>query len=184
MIFTETSIHGAWLVDLKRMEDHRGFFARAWSAAEFAEKGLPTHFPDVNISLSVRKGTIRGMHYQKAPHEEAKFVRCVRGALFDVIVDLRPDSPTFLQWAGFEISASSYQAVFVPAGCAHGVQTLEDNTEMFYMVSATYQPAAEAGMRWDDPFFAIQWPDVGQRIVSDKDLSWPDFNPADFKKPR
>jgi dTDP-4-dehydrorhamnose 3,5-epimerase len=182
MIFTETSIHGAYLVDLKRMEDHRGFFARAWSASEFAEKGLPTHFPDVNFSHSAHKGTIRGMHYQKAPHEEAKFVRCVRGALFDVIIDLRPDSPTFLQWAGFEISASSYQAIFVPAGCAHGVQSLEDDTEMFYMVSATYQPAAEAGIRWDDPFFPIAWPDVGRRIVSDKDLSWPDFDPASLKR--
>jgi dTDP-4-dehydrorhamnose 3,5-epimerase len=118
------------------------------------------------------------MHYQKAPHEETKFVRCVRGALFDVIIDLRPDSPTYLKWAGFEISAASYQAVYVPAGCAHGVQTLVDDTEMLYMVSACYQPGAEGGIRWDDPLFNIQWPDVGQRIVSEKDLSWPDFQPS------
>jgi len=178
MIFTETSIDGALLVELKRMEDHRGFFARAWSAAEFADQGLPTHFPDVNFSLSTRKGTIRGLHYQKSPHEEAKFVRCVRGALYVVIIDLRPASPTFLKWAGFEIHASSYQAVFVPAGCAHGVQSLEDHTEMLYMVSACYQPAAEGGIRWDDPFFAIEWPDVERRTFSDKDLSWPDFDPS------
>jgi dTDP-4-dehydrorhamnose 3,5-epimerase len=184
MIFSETSISGAWLVDLKRMEDHRGFFARAWSAAEFTEKGLPAHFPDVNLSLSLSKGTIRGMHYQKAPHEEAKFVRCVRGALYDVIIDLRPDSATFLKWAGFEIRSSSYQALFVPAGCAHGVLTLEDNTEMLYMVSACYAPAAEAGIRWDDPFFGIAWPDVGQRIVSDKDRSWPDFKLTDVNQAR
>jgi dTDP-4-dehydrorhamnose 3,5-epimerase len=179
MIFTETSIHGAHLVDLRRMEDPRGFFARAWSSREFAEKGLETDYPDVNFSHSTRKGTIRGMHYQKAPHEEAKFVRCVRGALFDVIIDLRPASPTYLKWAGFEISASSYQAIYVPPGCAHGVQTLEDNSEMLYMVSACYQPGAEGGIRWDDPFFGIEWPDVGQRIISDKDLAWPDFQPID-----
>lgn len=182
MIFTKTSIAGAYLVDLERMEDGRGFFARAWSAREFEEIGLPTRFPDVNFSHSIRKGTIRGMHYQKAPHEEAKFVRCVRGALYDVIIDLRPGSPTFLQWAGFEIRASTYQAVFVPAGCAHGVQTLEDGTEMLYMVSACYQASAEAGIRWDDPLFAIDWPDVGQRIVSGKDRAWPDFDPGDIKQ--
>lgn len=182
MNFIKTSIAGAWLVDISRMEDHRGFFARAWSDAAFAEKNLPTHFPDVNLSLSLRKGTIRGMHYQKAPHEEAKFVRCVRGALYDVIIDLRPDSPTFLKWAGFEITASSYQALFVPAGCAHGVQTLEDNTEMLYMVSACYAPAAEAGIRWDDPFFGVVWPDVGRRTVSDKDLGWPDFNLSHIRR--
>jgi dTDP-4-dehydrorhamnose 3,5-epimerase len=178
MTFEETSISGAYLVDLNRMEDHRGFFARAWSAKEFAEMGLATSYPDVNFSLSTRKGTIRGLHYQKAPHEEAKFVRCVRGALFDVIVDLRPGSPTFLKWAGFEIRAEDYRAIYVPAGCAHGIQSLEDNTEMLYMVSACYQPGAEAGIRWDDPFLAIEWPDVEERIVSDKDQSWPDFDPA------
>lgn len=177
MTFTETEIAGAYRVGLKRIEDDRGFFARAWSAREFGEMGLATEFPDINFSLSKRKGTIRGMHYQKAPHQEAKFVRCVRGALFDVIIDLRPDSPTFQRWAGFEVDARSHEAIYVPAGCAHGVQTLEDNTEMLYMVSATYQPDAEAGLRWDDPFFGIEWPDVGQRIVTDKDRSWPDYQP-------
>ncbi len=177
MIFKETSIHGAWLVDLKRMEDHRGFFARAWSATEFEEKGLPTHFPDVNLSLSIRKGTIRGMHYQKSPHAEAKFVRCTRGALYDVVVDLRPESPSFLRWAGFEIRADSHQAIFIPAGCAQGVKTLEDETEMLYMVSTCYRPDAEVGIRWNDPFFSIEWPDPDNTIVSEKDHTWPDFQP-------
>lgn len=180
MRFTETPISGAWLVDLDRMEDERGFFARAWSAREFADRGLATVFPDVNFSLSTRKGTIRGMHYQKSPHEEAKFVRCVRGALFDVVIDLRPGSPTFLKWAGFEIRASEYRAIYVPPGCAHGIQSLEDHTEMLYMVSACYQPAAEAGIRWNDPFFGVEWPDVGERIVSEKDQSWPDFSNSEF----
>lgn len=175
MVFKETSIAGAYLVDLKRIEDDRGFFARAWSSDEFAGMGLATVFPQMNLSLSVRKGTIRGFHYQKSPHEEAKFIRCVRGALFEVMIDLRPDSPTYLKWAGFEIRASDYQALYVPPGCARGVQTLEDNSEMLYMASASYQPGAEAGIRWDDPFFGVEWPDVGQRIVSDKDQAWPDF---------
>lgn len=175
MTFNETSIAGAFRVDLKRIEDSRGFFARAWSSREFREMGLVADFPETNFSMSTRKGTIRGLHYQKAPHQEAKFVRCVRGALFDVVIDLRPDSPTFHQWAGFEIRASDYQAIYVPAGCAHGVQTLEDDTEMLYMVSAGYQPAAEAGIRWDEPFFNVEWPDVGRRIVSEKDQSWPDY---------
>lgn len=176
MTFSETSIPGAYLVDLKRMEDHRGFFARVWSEQEFAEMGLPTHFPDVNFSHSIHRATIRGIHYQKAPHQEAKFVRCTRGALFDVIIDLRPESPTFLQSAGFEISALSHQAVFVPAGCAHGVQTLEDDTAMLYMVSTRYHPEAELGIRWNDPLFAIDWPETRRAILSDKDQSWPDFN--------
>lgn len=177
MIFSETSIAGAYLVDLTRHGDERGFFARAWSSKEFADHGLETKFPETNFSSSARKGTIRGLHYQKSPHAEAKFVRCVRGSLFDVIVDLRPDSPTVHQWAGFEIRASEYQAVYVPAGCAHGVQTLEDDTEMLYMVSACYAASAEGGIRWNDPFFGIEWPDVDERTVTVKDQSWPDFRP-------
>ena len=177
MTFTETKISGAFLVDLKRIVDERGFFSRAWSAREFAELGLESDFPEINLSLSLRKGTIRGLHYQKEPHSEAKFVRCIRGSLFDVVVDLRPASPTYLQWAAFEISASTYQGIYVPAGCAHGVQTLEDETEMFYMVSSCYHAASEAGIRWDDPLFNVEWPDVARRIVSEKDRSWPDYQP-------
>jgi dTDP-4-dehydrorhamnose 3,5-epimerase len=178
MIFTETKIAGAYLVDMEPMRDDRGFFARAWSVEEFGEMGLETEFPAVNFSVSARQGTIRGLHYQKAPHADAKFVRCVRGALFDVVLDLRPESPTFRQWAGFEIRASDYRAIYVPAGCAHGIQTLEDDTEMLYMVSACYRPGAEGGIRWDDPFFGIEWPDCEERIVSEKDQLWPDYDAA------
>jgi dTDP-4-dehydrorhamnose 3,5-epimerase len=178
MIFTKTPIAGAYLVEMERLADERGFFARAWSSSEFEEMGLESTFPAINFSSSARKGTIRGLHYQKASHAEAKFVRCVRGALFDVVVDLRADSPTFQQWAGFEIRASEYQAVYVPAGCAHGIQTLEDDTEMLYMVSSCYRPGAEGGIRWDDPFFGIAWPECEERIVSAKDQSWPDYDAA------
>lgn len=175
MIFTETKIAGTYLVEMERMRDERGFFARAWAVEEFEEMGLETVYPAVNFSSSLRKGTIRGLHYQKGPHEEAKFVRCVRGALYDVVVDLRPDSPTFQQWAGFEIRASDYQAIYVPAGCAHGIQTLEDDTEMLYMVSACHRPGAEGGIRWNDPYFGIEWPECDERIISEKDQGWPDY---------
>lgn len=166
------------LVDLKRIGDERGFFARAFSAREFEEHGLATTYQEMNFSTSAAKGTIRGLHYQNAPHQEAKFVRCMRGALFDVVIDLRPQSPTYLRWAGFEITAASYRGIHVPTGCAHGVQTLEDHTEMLYMASACYYGPSEVGIRWDDPLFGIEWPDVGQRIVSEKDQSWPDHQPV------
>lgn len=178
MKFIATPIPGAFLVDLEPVTDQRGFFARAWSRSEFADMGLVTDFPQINFSASVSRGTIRGLHYQKAPHAEAKFVRCVRGALYDVIIDLRPGSPTLHQWHGVELRAAEHRAIYVPEGCAHGVQTLENDTEMLYMVSSCHQPGAEGGIRWDDPLFSIAWPDVGQRIVSDKDRSWPDFQPA------
>ena len=178
MIFTETSISGAYLVAMQRLEDERGFFARAWSSREFAEHGLETDFPEINFSSCVKKGTIRGLHYQKSPHAEAKFVRCVRGALYDVMIDLRPNSPTYHQWAGYEIRSSDQQGIYVPAGCAHGILSLEDNTEMLYMVSACYNGAAEGGLRWDDPAFDVEWPDVGSLIISEKDRTWPDYRPA------
>ena len=140
--------------------------------------GLPTHFPVMNVSLSIRRGTIRSMHYQKAPQAEAKFVRCTRGALYDVIIYSRAQSPKFLKWAGFELRADSHQAIFVPAGCANGVKTLEDHTVMLYMVSVRYRQEAEGGIRWNDPFFAIDWPDPENTIVSEKDRAWPDFEPS------
>lgn len=178
MIFKETSISGAYVVEMQPFTDARGSFARAWSSKEFNERGLETHFPDINFSASRRKGTIRGLHYQKVPHAEAKFVRCVHGALFDVIVDLRPDSPTRHQWASVEINAIDHQAIYVPPGCAHGIQTLEDDTEMLYMVSACHAANAEGGIRWDDPFFRIEWPVKLQVILSEKDREWPDYCPA------
>jgi dTDP-4-dehydrorhamnose 3,5-epimerase len=182
MKFKDTAIDGAFLVDLCRVEDHRGFFARAWSADESAVMGLPAAITDVNISLNTRRGTIRGMHYQLAPHAEAKFVRCVSGAFYDVIIDLRPDSPTFLKWAGFEIHASTYQALFVPAGCAHGIQTLADDTGMLYMTTGGYHPVSERGIRWDDAFFSIVWPVMDAPVLSKKDLSWPGFDPGEIQQ--
>lgn len=182
MKFTKTPIDGAFLVDICRVEDRRGFFARAWSADEFTAIGLPAAINDVNLSLNSRKGTIRGMHYQLPPHAEAKFVRCVSGALYDVIIDLRPDSPTFLKWAGFEIDAATCQAVFVPAGCAHGMQALADDTGMLYMTTGKYHPESERGIRWDDPFFSIIWPVMDDPVLSDKDLSWPGFEPGGIEQ--
>jgi len=177
MHITPTEIEGAFVCDLRKFEDERGFFAKAWSREVFDQHGIGVSFLETNFSLSHKRGTIRGLHHQRAPYAEAKLVRCVRGALFDVIVDLRPDSPSCHRWLGFELTAANHRAVYVPAGCAHGVQTLEDDTEMLYMVSAPYVPEAEAGIRWDDPFFGIEWPEVGERVVSDKDRAWPDYQP-------
>lgn len=175
MKFTETSIPGVYLVDMHSIEDRRGFFARAWSARDFEDMGLASYFPEINISSSVRKGTIRGLHYQREPYGEAKFVRCVRGSIFDIVIDLRPNSPTLHQWVGFELSCVSHQAIYLPAGCAHGIQTLEEDTVIIYMTSTCYHSGAEAGIRWNDPFFTIQWRDLGPQTVSLKDQSWPDF---------
>lgn len=178
MKFIETGIEGAWLIELDRIEDERGFFARAWSREEFGARGIGPDFVQSNLSLSHSKGTIRGLHYQREPHAEGKFIRCIRGAIFDVILDLREDSPTRHQWVGFEISAANYRAVYIPPGCAHGFQTLEDSSEAFYMTSAPYCREAEGGVRWDDPRFGIRWPLAENPVLSDKDRSWPDFEQA------
>lgn len=177
MTFNNTNISGAYLVQLKRFEDFRGYFTRAWSEAAFAEKGLVPHFVDWNISRSKLKGTVRGLHYQKSPHGEAKYLRCTRGTIFDVFIDLRADSPTYLTWDGFVLNSESSEMIYVPEGCAHGFMTLEDESEVFYGVSSPYSPGAEAGIRWDDRFFNIEWPDVGDVIATDKDRSWPAFDP-------
>jgi dTDP-4-dehydrorhamnose 3,5-epimerase len=175
MIFTETELPGAFVIDIEPREDDRGFFARAWCADEFAEHGLTTRVAQSNVSFNHRQGTLRGMHYQVAPHEEAKVVRCTRGAIFDAIIDLRPDSPTYKQWTGVELSADNRRALYVPEGFAHGYQTLAPDTETFYQVSERYAPGAERGVRWDDPAFAIEWPDAGNVFLSEKDATWPDF---------
>ena len=176
MIFHDTEIPGAFEVELERRDDERGFFARAWSAEEFAAHGLSTRLVQANISFNASAGTLRGMHFQRAPHEEAKLVRCTRGALFDAIVDLRPDSPAYKRWIGVELTAENRRALYVPEGCAHGFQTLVDATEIFYLVSEAYAPESEDGVRWDDPAFGIEWPPAEQRIMSPKDASWPDFD--------
>jgi dTDP-4-dehydrorhamnose 3,5-epimerase len=177
MRFTETALPGAYLVDLERREDERGFFARAWAEDEFAAHGLDTRVSQCNLSFNERRGTLRGLHYQVAPHAEVKVVRCTRGAVYDVIVDLRPGSATYLRWIAVELSTENRRVLYVPEGFAHGYQTLEDETETFYQVSVPYAPGAERGVRWDDPAFGIEWPDVEERVMSEKDRTWPDFRP-------
>jgi dTDP-4-dehydrorhamnose 3,5-epimerase len=175
MIFTPASVDGAYVIDVEPREDERGFFARVWCEREFAEHGLTTRLVQWNLAFSHRRGTLRGLHFQSPPHAEAKLVRCTRGAIYDVIVDLRPASPTFTQWLGVELTADNRRMLYVPEGCAHGYQTLVDNTETLYPVTEFYTPEAEAGVRWDDPAFGIEWPDAKGALLSEKDRSWPDY---------
>lgn len=181
MIFEETRLQGAYIITLEPIRDNRGFFARAWCQKEFAVHGLHTSFVQANITFSPSRGTLRGLHYQIAPHEEIKLVRCMRGAIYDVIIDLRPDSPTYLQWLSTELTAENRKAIYIPGGFAHGYQTLEDDTEVFYQVGQFYAPQYERGIRWDDPTFAIRWPINAPLILSEKDKSWPDFSPQDLR---
>lgn len=175
MIFTETELAGAFVVDLERREDDRGFFARAWCANEFTDHGLNPRLVQANLSFNDRKGTLRGMHFQREPAAEAKLIRCTRGSIFDAIVDLRPGSRTFKRWIGVELTAENRRALYVPEGFAHGYQTLEPDTETYYLVSEYYTPEAEGGVRWNDPAFGIEWPDPANPLLSEKDASWPDF---------
>ena len=174
MIFTETAIKGGYLVDIARHEDHRGFFARAWCRREFEAHGLNPDLAQINVGHSHKKGTLRGLHFQTAPHQEAKLARCTMGAIYDVMVDLRPDSPTYLQWFGVELSAQNRRMLYVPEGCAHGYQTLADGTEMLYQTSDFYAPAQALGVRYDDPAFAIVWP-LDVTVISDADKNWPSY---------
>jgi dTDP-4-dehydrorhamnose 3,5-epimerase len=176
VIFTETELPGAYVIDLERREDERGFFARAWCADEFAQHGLSTTLVQANLSFNVQQGIVRGMHFQVEPHAEDKLVRCTRGAIYDVIVDLRPESDTYKRWLGVELDAESRRALYVPKGFAHGYQTLVPDTETFYQVSEWYTPEAERGVRWDDPAFGIEWPDPAKALLSEKDRNWPDFS--------
>lgn len=177
MIFTPTRLAGAYLVDIERRSDERGFFARSWCRNEFAAHGLVTDLAQCSLSYSARRGTLRGMHFQRQPHDEVKLVRCTAGALWDVIIDLRPDSPTYRQWQGFELSADNHRSLYVPRGFAHGFQTLRDDTEANYQISAFHEPAAASGLRHDDPAFAIAWP-LPVSVISTRDLGWPDFAPG------
>jgi len=174
MIFTETALKGAFVIELEKNEDERGFFARTFCRKEFEAYGLNPNLVQCNISFNEKKGTLRGMHYQTAPHEETKLVSCIRGAIYDVIIDLRPDSPTYCQWFAVELSAENYKMLYVPGGFAHGFQTLEDNTVVFYQMSEFYHPECARNVRWDDPAFGIGWPLSG-RIMSKKDMNYPDF---------
>jgi dTDP-4-dehydrorhamnose 3,5-epimerase len=177
VIFRETELSGAWLVELEPRGDSRGFFARAWCEDELAEHGLTTRIAQCSVSWNARRGTLRGMHFQAAPHEEVKLVRCTRGAIYDVIVDLRRSSPTYTRWLGVELTAENRRTIYVPEGFAHGFQTLVDDTELFYQVSEAHAPESERGVRWDDPAFGIEWP-LPHPILSEKDRAWPDFEPS------
>jgi dTDP-4-dehydrorhamnose 3,5-epimerase len=172
--FTAAPIAGAFVVDIERMDDGRGFFARTFCRDEFAARGLRSSFVQCNLSSNPRKGTLRGMHLQAKPHEEAKLVCCTRGAVYDVIVDLRRESPTFRQWAAFELSAQNRRMLYVPEGLAHGFQALEDYTDLFYLMSESYQEDLARGVRWNDPAFAIRWP-LSAPILSQRDATYPDF---------
>ena len=176
MHLTALPIDGAHHIEIEPIRDARGLFARAWCRDEFAQAGLTPTFVQANLAHTHRAGTIRGFHYQAAPHEEDKYVRCLRGGVYDVMIDLRPESPSYLDWYGLEITAERRNALFIPAGCAHGYQTLVDDTEISYHVTAPYSPRVERGIRHDDPFFDVDWPRA-VTLLSDKDQTWPDFDP-------
>ncbi len=175
MIFQELRLQGAFVIELEPHQDERGFFARSFCCAEFAKHGLATSVNQCGVSFNAKRGTLRGLHYQAEPRAEEKLVRCSRGAVYDVIVDLRPDSPTLRQWASVELSAENHRMLYVPRGFAHGFQTLVDQTELHYQISVAFQPEASRGLRWDDPALAIEWPDVSQRIISERDRNLPFF---------
>ncbi|MDT4898864.1 MAG: dTDP-4-dehydrorhamnose 3,5-epimerase [Acidobacteriota bacterium] len=175
MVITETKLNGAFIIELERHEDVRGFFARSWSQREFEALGLNANLVECNISFNQRKGTLRGMHYQAAPHAQAKIVRCTMGAVYDVIIDLRPTSETFKQWVGMELTAENRRMLYIPEGFAHGFQTLCDNSEVFYQMSSYYAPESAGSVRWNDPAFGIEWPE-DERIMIARDKEHPDFN--------
>lgn len=174
MKFETTTVAGAFLIKPERIEDERGFFARIWCAKEFEAIGIKTQIVQTNMSVSNEKGTLRGLHYQHGPHAEAKLVRCPRGAIFDVAVDLRLESPTYKQWVGTELTEDNCNMLYVPEGCAQGLLTLANQTEIYYHTSAAYSPKTATGVRFDDPTFAIEWPEE-IRNISKQDRSWPDF---------
>jgi dTDP-4-dehydrorhamnose 3,5-epimerase len=176
MRFLQTPLAGVWVIELDRLDDERGWFARSFDAEEFRARGMNPAVVQCNTSFNTRRGTLRGMHYQADPCGESKLVRCVRGAIFDVAVDLRPDSPTHRHWHGVELSAENRVAFYVPAGLAHGFQTLTDDSEVLYQMGDPYVPEAARGVRFDDPAFEIDWPEPdGERIVSERDAGYPDF---------
>jgi dTDP-4-dehydrorhamnose 3,5-epimerase len=175
MKFTETKIFGAYLIEIEPMVDERGFFARSFCTNEFQQQGLESNFVQCSISFTSQLGTIRGMHYQIAPDTETKLVRCTRGAIYDVILDLRPESPTFRQWVAVELTADNHQMFYIPLGCAHGFQTLANDTEVFYQMAGIYIPDAARGVRWNDPAFGIEMP-LTVSVIKERDRDYPDFN--------
>jgi dTDP-4-dehydrorhamnose 3,5-epimerase len=177
MIFTPTKLTGACIVEPESIEDERGFFARAFCRKEFAEHGLQTELVQCNISFNKKKGTLRGMHYQAAPYQEAKLVRCTAGAVYDVIIDLRTDSATYTQWIAVELNAENRKMIYIPEDFAHGFLTLAENTEIFYQMAQFYAPESARGLRWNDPAFDIYWPE-NVTTISPKDQEYPDFKPV------
>lgn len=177
MLFTSLELQGAHIVDLELFEDNRGFFSLIWGQEVFANQGLAANIVQANLSYNRTKGTLRGMHFQNAPFAETKFIRCIRGAIYDVIVDIRPDSPSYKRWIGVELSAENRRALYVPEGFAHGFQTLVDDTEVMYFVSQSYAPQSAGGYRYDDPAFVIDWP-LPVTEMSPKDQQWADFSEA------
>jgi dTDP-4-dehydrorhamnose 3,5-epimerase len=176
MIVQETRLPGVYILEPDRKTDERGYFARIWDPAPLAARGLSATVAQVSVSFNRQKGTLRGLHYQAAPMEEAKIVRCIRGAVFDVAVDIRPDSPTCRRWVGAELSADNGRGLYIPEGFAHGFQTLVDDTELLYFISQDYSAQHARGVRWDDPAFGIAWPD-DRRTMNERDRAYPDFGP-------
>jgi dTDP-4-dehydrorhamnose 3,5-epimerase len=174
MTFVETKLGGVFEVDLELNSDERGFFARSWCEREFANQGLESKLVQCNISLNRRKNTLRGIHYQAAPFAETKLVRCTAGAVYDVVLDLRRESPSFKQWFGVALSAENRKAIYIPEGCGHGFLTLTDDAEIMYQMSEFYHPEAARGFRWNDPSFQIQWPG-NVEVISERDRTYPDF---------
>jgi dTDP-4-dehydrorhamnose 3,5-epimerase len=172
MIFTELPLAGAFAVDLQELRDERGFFARSYCAAEFAAQGLGPELRQCSVSYNARRGTLRGLHYQDAPHEEHKLVRCTAGAIYDVIVDIRQSSPTYRRWYGAELTMANRRSLFVPPGFAHGFVSLTDGAEVYYMISTAHAPEFSRGLRWDDPAFAIEWP-LAPTVISARDAAYP-----------
>ena len=176
MIFRETRLKGAFIIEPEQLEDSRGFFARVWCQKELGVHGLSPTVAQINSSFNKNRGTIRGLHYQTAPNEEAKLIRCTRGEIYDVIIDLRPDSPTYLEWIGVELTADNRKMLYIPENLAHGYQSLTDNTEIFYPVSQFYSPDSAQGVRWNDPTFGIEWPEADNLVISEQDKNWPDYS--------
>lgn len=180
MNFTPAGLPGAWIIDIDRLGDERGFFARTFCRDEFAAHGLATGFVQCNTSFNTRRGTLRGMHFQREPYAEAKLIHCTRGAIYDVLIDLRPDSPAYCRWVAVELSADNERMLYVPEGLAHGFQTLADESEVSYQMAAMYRAEAAAGVRWNDPVFGIAWPLQGL-IISARDAAYGDFIPSTVK---
>ena len=181
MIFEKADFEGVYIIEIEKHQDSRGFFARSWDKNEFKLKNLNSNLTQCNISFNHKKGTLRGMHYQTQPYQEAKLIRCTRGSLFDVIIDLRNNSKSFKKWLSFELNEKNHNMLYIPEGFAHGFQTLEDHTEVFYQMTQNYIPNSANGVRWNDPVFNIDWP-IKKPILSEKDQKFSDFNQKDFLK--